>query len=82
MKYPIILQIEKQGGFTVTVPDLPGCITYGKTIEIAKEKAKEAIEGYLETMETLKQSLPSRSDNSVFDIITIERKNKRQFVAC
>jgi antitoxin HicB len=46
----ILLRKELEGGYTVTVPSLPGCITYGDTIEEAKETAKEAIELYIEIL--------------------------------
>ena len=36
------------GGYTVTVPALPGCITDGRTVEEALENAKEAIDVYLD----------------------------------
>ncbi len=39
--YTIILQPEPEGGFTVTVPSLPGCVTYGQTIEEAKTMAED-----------------------------------------
>ncbi len=44
LKYRILLRKEPEGGFTVIVPSLPGCITYGETIEEAINMAKEAIE--------------------------------------
>lgn len=54
MKHPrefaIVLQPEAEGGFSVSVPDLPGCHTQGETIEEATDMAKEAIEGYLESL--------------------------------
>src|SRR5690606_42113404 len=48
--YRIILTPELQGGFTVTVPSLPGCITWGEDIEHAKAMAREAIGLYIEDM--------------------------------
>ena len=42
------MHIEPEGGFTVTVPTLPGCITYGKNLNETIEMAKEAIELYIE----------------------------------
>jgi predicted RNase H-like HicB family nuclease len=48
--YRILLTEEPEGGYTVLVPALPGCITYGDNINHAKEMAKEAIEGYLEVL--------------------------------
>lgn len=51
LHFSVIFQEEPEGGFTVTVPSLPGCVTFGKTLQKAKEMAKEAIELYLEDME-------------------------------
>jgi predicted RNase H-like HicB family nuclease len=45
--YRIIFRPEPEGGFTVTVPALPGCVTYRETLEEARAMAKEAIELYL-----------------------------------
>ncbi len=55
----MILEPEPEGGYTVTVPGLPGCISYGSTHEEAVEMIKEAIQGYLESMAAHKQSLPT-----------------------
>ncbi len=60
--YTIILQKEPEGGYTVTVPALPGCVTYGETVEDAKEKASEAIGLYLETLNAHKEEVPVESD--------------------
>lgn len=38
---------EPEGGYTITVPALPGCISYGKTFEEAVEMIEDAIKGYL-----------------------------------
>jgi antitoxin HicB len=50
-KYTIILDPDlEEGGFTVTVPALPGCITQGESIEECIERAREAIELYIESL--------------------------------
>jgi len=41
------LQSEDEGGYTITVPSLPGCISYGETFEKAMEMIKDAMEGWL-----------------------------------
>ncbi len=51
LTYRILMTREPEGGFTVNVPALPGCITFGETIEHAMEMAKEAIELYVETLQ-------------------------------
>jgi predicted RNase H-like HicB family nuclease len=49
--FQIILRPEPEGGYTVMVPSLPGCISFGETLEEAKSMAKEAIELYVETLQ-------------------------------
>ena len=51
LTYRILLTRSPEGGFTVNVPALPGCITFGENIEHAMEMAKEAIELYVETLQ-------------------------------
>ena len=50
LTYKILLQKEPGGGFTFTVPVLPGCITSGENIGEAIAMAKEAIERYIEVL--------------------------------
>ncbi|HEY4517736.1 MAG TPA: type II toxin-antitoxin system HicB family antitoxin [Candidatus Paceibacterota bacterium] len=59
--YKIHLEPEPEGGFTVTVPALRGCVTYGKNYAEAVEMAKEAIEGFLEALEKAGQPIPKES---------------------
>lgn len=51
LSYRIFLRKEPEGGFTVTVPTLPGCVTFGKSLDDAMKMAKEAIELYLEALQ-------------------------------
>ncbi|MBN2422015.1 type II toxin-antitoxin system HicB family antitoxin [Candidatus Woesearchaeota archaeon] len=48
MKLTVVLEPQEEGGFTVYVPSLPGCISEGETKEEALKNIKEAIELYLE----------------------------------
>lgn len=54
-----MLRNEKEGGYTVMVPSLPGCITYGDTIEEAIKMAKEAIELYIESLIEHNEEIPT-----------------------
>lgn len=47
-EYPAVFQEENTGGFSVWVPDLPGCASQGETFEEALHNIKEAIKLYLE----------------------------------
>lgn len=51
MKLKVVLENSDEGGFTVYVPSLPGCISEGDTEEEALANIKEAIELYLEPVE-------------------------------
>jgi antitoxin HicB len=47
LSYRVLLRHEPEGGYTVTVPTLPGCVTYGEDVDHAIEMVREAIELYL-----------------------------------
>ncbi len=55
MKLHVIVEQDEFGYFVAEVPALPGCLTQGKTHDEAIANIKEAIEGWLEVMES-KQS--------------------------
>jgi antitoxin HicB len=57
-EFEVVLQPEEEGGFSVSVPALPGCHTQGETREEALEMAKDAIGGYLEVLEEEGRPLP------------------------
>ena len=48
MRFKVVLEPSKEGGFTVYVPSLPGCISEGETEQEALVNIQEAIELYLE----------------------------------
>ena len=51
MKLKIVFEPSDEGGYTVYVPSLPGCISEGDTKEEALKNIKEAIQLYLEPIE-------------------------------
>jgi predicted RNase H-like HicB family nuclease len=51
MRLRVVLEPSEEGGYTVTVPSLPGCISEGTTREEALQNIREAIELYLEPVE-------------------------------
>jgi antitoxin HicB len=69
--YRIILNQEPEGGYTVTVPSLPGCITYGNNIKHAKEMAKEAIQGYLEVLKEQGLEIPDDSSSLEYSLTLV-----------
>jgi predicted RNase H-like HicB family nuclease len=51
MIFQVVLEPSEDGGYTVYVPALPGCISEGDTVEDALANIQEAIELYLEPVE-------------------------------
>ena len=60
-QYSVMFRPELEGGFTAIVPALPGCVTYGGTWDEAKEMARDAIGGYVDSLRKHRESLPVRS---------------------
>jgi len=59
--YRILLNPEPEGGYTVIVPSLPGCVTYGETIDEAIAMAEEAIQLYIESLIAHNEPVPDES---------------------
>jgi len=61
-EYTIILQPDREeGGYVVTVPALPGCVTEGDTVEEAIANAEEAIAGYIESLKLAGEPIPEET---------------------
>src|SRR3979411_675066 len=46
--YTFVFNPEREGGYTVTCPALPGLVTYGETLEEAKHMARDGMAGLIE----------------------------------
>jgi antitoxin HicB len=58
-QFHILLRPEPEGGYTASVPALPGCVTYGRSVEEAKELIKDAIAGYIESLKKHGEPIPT-----------------------
>jgi predicted RNase H-like HicB family nuclease len=59
LKLHVIIEQDEAGYYVAEVPALPGCFSQGKTYDDALANIKEAIEGWLEVMESKTVSKPS-----------------------
>jgi len=66
--YKIHLHKEAEGGFTVSVPVLPGCITYGQDVDEATTMAREAIELYIEELQERGEDIPDDSNTLEYSL--------------
>jgi predicted RNase H-like HicB family nuclease len=65
LNYRVLLTKEPEGGYTVTVPSLPGCVTHGSTLEEAMMMAREAVDLYLESLRAHDEPIPT--EESTFE---------------
>jgi predicted RNase H-like HicB family nuclease len=70
LSYRIFLREEPEGGYTVTVPSLPGCVTFGADLQEAITMAREAIELYLESLVAHGEEIPTE-DNMLEYTVTV-----------
>ena len=71
-KYTVILEPNyPEEGYTVRVPALPGCITYGRTKKEALARAKEAIEGFIEGLEKAGEPVPDEVAPVEMETVTV-----------
>ena len=71
-KYTIILHPDlEEGGYTVTVPALPGCVTQGETIEEAIAMAKDAIRLHMETLLADGEPIPEEHEHPQAIVIDV-----------
>ena len=61
MKLHVVIEKDESGYYVAEVPALPGCVSQGKTRDEAVANIKEAIEGWLEVMESKQAFDPAHS---------------------
>ena len=59
VEYTVIIEPADDGTFSVYVPDLPGCVSTGRTREEAIESIREAIPGHMQTLRDLGETRPA-----------------------
>ncbi len=68
MKYTVILQQEQDGGYVVSVPALPGCVSQGDSRSESLANIREAIELYLEDCREAGDPIPVEHDRELIDV--------------
>lgn len=73
MPYAVVIEKGENGTYSAYVPDLPGCIATGKTLEEVKQLIREAIEFHLDGMR--EDGLPIPLPSSVVDYVEINSRS-------
>lgn len=64
-EYMVFLTEAEEGGYVVTCPALPGCVSEGETRDEAMRNIRDAIEGYLVTLRRHHEPLPKVDTDTV-----------------
>ena len=67
MRYTVLMDKNESGGYTVTVPSLPGCVSQGDSRDEALKNIENAIAGYSETLKMLKKPVPVEVEVTIED---------------
>lgn len=71
LKYTVIFEPAEEGGYVVSVPALPGCVTEGDTFEEAVYMVKDAMKGYLAVLKKEGLEIPKEEDEFVVTKISV-----------
>jgi predicted RNase H-like HicB family nuclease len=70
MKYTVILERESDGGYVVSVPVLPGCVSQGDTRDEALANIREAIDLYVEDCKLAGDPVPQEDSLEYVELKT------------
>ena len=70
-RYTAIFEPAEEGGYSVSVPTLPGCITEGDTLEEAMKMVEDAIFGYIASLKKHNEPIPEEIRPSLVSVIDI-----------
>jgi predicted RNase H-like HicB family nuclease len=68
MRYTVVLEQEQDGGYVVSVPALPGCVSQGETRSEALDNIREAIEVYLADCRDAGEPVPNEAGKEFVEV--------------
>ena len=68
MRYTVILEKEPDGGYVVSVPALPGCVSEGDSREEAMANIREAIQLYVDDCRAAGDPVPTEAGKEIVEI--------------
>lgn len=71
LKYTAVFESAEEGGYIVTVPALPGCVTQGETFEEAVEMVKDAIKGYIASLVKHHEPIPQEPEEEFIGVVEV-----------
>ena len=71
-RFLIYLEPAEEGGYIVSAPALPGCVTQGETKEEALEMIQDAIAGYVASLKKHGEPLPAGFERAEVEMLEVE----------
>lgn len=68
MKYRVLIEQDEDGIFIASVPELPGCISQGKTRKEALSNIEDAVQGYLFSLKKHNEPIPSPITEELIEV--------------
>ena len=68
MKFRVIIEQDEDGVYVVSVPELPGCISQGKSREEALANIRDAISGYLASLRKHNEPIPPSIEEEMVEV--------------
>ncbi|MCX6814502.1 MAG: type II toxin-antitoxin system HicB family antitoxin [Candidatus Aenigmarchaeota archaeon] len=68
MQFRILIRQDEDGVYVAEVPELPGCISQGKTREEAIKNARDAITGYLFSLKKHNEPIPFPIEEEMVEV--------------
>ena len=68
MKFRVFIEPDEDGVFVVECPTLPGCVSQGRTREEAMANIRDAIQGYLQSLEKHADPIPTPITEEIVEV--------------
>ena len=73
MRYTVLLERDEESGmYVVSVPSLSGCFTQGPTVELALERAREAITGHVAALVEIGEAVPVETNPPLLTAVEVD----------
>ena len=64
-KFVVYLEPAEEGGYMVSCPQLPGCVTQGETVQESLDMIRDAIQGYIASLQKHGEPIPPSLEESI-----------------
>ncbi len=71
LSYYAVFDPAREGGYNVSFPDVPGCVTFGYTFDEARDHAREVLELWFEELASHNQEVPHRTEQPIIAEVRI-----------